>query len=136
MRILVADDDLTLTRLLEDRLRERGHEVFVAQDAVEAWQTTQRVLPDIVLLDIKMPGGSGLNVLRRWKQNHKRRDIPIVVITAAEEPGSLQQALALQPDGLLRKPFQVAELELEITRLMAARTLAQAAATPPGKTGR
>jgi len=125
MRILIADDDLTLSHFLERRLLDRGYEVLVTQDAVQTWQAIQRQSPDLVLLDIKMPGGSGLAVLRRLKHNLHSRGVPIVVITAAEEPDTLQQVLALRPDALLRKPLQLADLDFEISRLLAGRELAK-----------
>ncbi len=121
MRILIADDDLTLACLLEHRLRQRGHEVFTTQDAIQTWQAIQRQSPDLVLLDIKMPGGSGLAVLRRLKQNLRSRNVPVVVVTAAEDQNTLQQVLALRPEALLRKPFQIDDLEFEIARLLAVR---------------
>jgi len=125
LRILIADDDLTLSRLLEHRLCERGYEVLVTQDAVQTWQAIQRQSPDLVLLDIKMPAGSGLAVLRRLKHNLNSRALPVVVITAAEDPDTLQQVLALRPDALLRKPIQPADLDFEIARLLAGREMAK-----------
>jgi len=125
VRILVADDDLTLSHLIERRLRERGYQVLVTQDAVQTWQAIQRESPDLILLDIKMPGGSGLAVLRRLKQNLHTRTVPVIVITAAEDPSTLQQAVALHPDALLRKPLHVPDLEFEIARLLAGREFAR-----------
>ena len=127
MRILVADDDLTLARLIEHRLRGRGYEVLVTQDAIQTWQCIQRESPDLVVLDIKMPGGSGLAVLRRLKQNLNSSGIPIVVITAADDQATLQQAASLHPQALLRKPLQAADLEFEIARLLAGREFNKAA---------
>jgi CheY-like chemotaxis protein len=133
MRILVADDDLTLSRLIEHRLRERGYEVVITQDAVQTWQAIQRESLDLVVLDIKMPGGSGLAVLRRLKQNLNNQRVPIIVITAAENPATLQQVVALRPDAMLGKPLQAADLEFEIARLLAAREIARTAQVPASK---
>ena len=127
MRILVADDDVVLTRLLEQRLHDRGFEVQIAHDALQAWQTVRREPPDLILLDIKMPGGTGLAVLRRLKNNQAVRGVPVIVITAAEEQSILQQILALQPGALLRKPVKLADLDFEISRLLTQRELAGSA---------
>ena len=136
MRILIADDDLTLSRLLEHRLHERGYEVLVTQDSVQTWQAIQRQSPDLVVLDINMPGGSGLAVLRRLKQNLNSGAVPVIVITAAEDQNTLQQALTLRPDALLRKPLQLADLEFEIARLLAGRVIAKGAAPSASKARR
>jgi len=121
MRILVADDDLTFVHMIDRRLRDRGYEVLVTQDAIQTWQCIQRESPDLVVLDIKMPGGSGLTVLRRMRQTLHNRRVPIILITAAEDPAILQQAADLHPDSLLRKPLKTADLEFEIARLLAGR---------------
>jgi len=136
VRILVADDDVVLTRLLEQRLHDRGFEVQIAHDALQAWQTLRREPPDLILLDIKMPGGTGLAVLRRLKNNQAVRGVPVIVITAAEEQSLLQQILALQPGALLRKPVKLADLDCEISRLLAQRELAGSAPqTSPKRSG-
>jgi len=127
VRILVADDDVVLTRLLQQRLHDRGFEVQIAHDALQAWQTVRREPPDLILLDIKMPGGTGLAVLRRLKNNQAVRGVPVIVITAAEEQSLLQQILALQPHALLRKPVKLTDLDFEISRLLAKRELAGSA---------
>ena len=129
MRILVADDDVVLTRLLEQRLRDRGFEVRIAFDALQAWQMARREPPDLILLDIKMPGGTGLAVLRRLKSNQTVRNVPVIVITAAEEQSLLQQILALAPETVLRKPVRFADLDFEISRVLARREIA--ASGPP-----
>ncbi len=128
MRILVADDDVVLTRLLEQRLHDRGFEVQIAHDALQAWQTVRREPPDLILLDIKMPGGTGLAVLRRLKNNQAVRGVPVIVITAAEEQPLLRQIAALQPDAMLRKPVKITDLDFEISRLLVKRELATSAA--------
>ena len=134
MRILVADDDVVLTRLLEQSLRVRGFEVQIAYDAVQAWQMVRREPPDLILLDIKMPAGTGLAVLRRMKNYPASRSVPVIVITAAEEQPLLQEILALQPAAMLRKPIKIPDLDFEISRLLVQRELASAArpASPKG----
>ncbi len=136
MRILVADDDLTLSRLIEHRLHERGYQVLVTQDAVQTWHAIQRESPDLVVLDIKMPGGSGLAVLRRLKQNLNNRAVPVIVITAAEDQATLQQAMALHPEAVLRKPLHAPDLEFEIARLLAGREVAKIGEAPASKARR
>jgi CheY-like chemotaxis protein len=128
MRILVADDDLVLSHALEHRLREQGYDVVVARDAIQAWQMVQREKPDLIVLDIKMPGGSGLAVLRRMKHNLNARKVSVIVITATEEQSTIQQILALQPDAFLRKPFKLADLDFEISRQLVALEIARSAA--------
>jgi CheY-like chemotaxis protein len=136
VHILVADDDVVLTRLLEQRLRDRGYDVRIAHDALQAWQMVRRESPDLILLDINMPGGTGLAVLRRLKNNQSIRRVPVIVITAAEEQPLLQQILALKPDALLRKPVKLTEIDSEISRLLAQRELTSSGPQTPSKEAR
>jgi CheY-like chemotaxis protein len=125
LRILVADDDLVFSHLLEQRLLERDYQVLVAHDALQAWQFARRDVPDLVLLDIKMPGGTGLAVLQRLKSNLRVKGIPVIVITSLDDPSILEQIQAQNPEALLHKPIQFEELMLEINRALAARELAK-----------
>jgi DNA-binding response OmpR family regulator len=125
VRILIADDDVVLTRLLEMHLKRFGHTVQITSDAVQTWRMARNSPPDLVLLDINMPGGTGLAVLRRLKNNLTTNRVPVIVITAAEEQGLLQSILNLRPDALLRKPVQLQDLDLEIARLLINRELAR-----------
>jgi CheY-like chemotaxis protein len=124
VRIVIADDDLEFTRLLEHHLQACGHAVQVVADAIQAWRCAYDTPPHLVVLDIKMPAGTGLAVLRRLKSSEKTRHVPVVVVTAAEESGLLQSLMNLHPDAILRKPVQAADLDLEIVRLTATRGLA------------
>jgi CheY-like chemotaxis protein len=125
VRILIADDEVVLTRLLEHHLKSFGHTTVVTHDAIQAWRVARDSPPDLVLLDIKMPGGTGLAVLRRLKSNLNTKGVPVIVITAAEEAGLLQSILSLQPESLLRKPVKLIDLDLEIAKLLAKRGLAE-----------
>ena len=125
MRILVDDDDPVFSRLLEERLTGLAFKVQVTRDTLQAWHILRRDPPDLVLLDMQMPGGSGLAVLRRIKSNLQTRGVPVIVITAAQDESTLQQIHVARPEGLLRKPIVFEELALEINRLLAARALSR-----------
>lgn len=135
MRILVADDDAVLTHLLKHRLTALGHEVQVARDALQAWHSVQRNPPDLVLLDINMPGGTGVVVLQRLRNNLRVSGVPVIVITATEEESTLQQIREQHPEALLRKPIQFEELALVINRLLVDRELGKADRLVPHRGG-
>jgi CheY-like chemotaxis protein len=89
LRILVADDDRVLSQMLCSVLRQVGHRPTPAFDSVQALMLAKKdPLPDLVLLDIGMPGGSGLNTLAAIKNSSKTNDIPVIVIS-----GSLDKEL-------------------------------------------
>lgn len=118
MRILIADDDLVTTELVRELLRARGFEISVAQDGMQAVMMAMRQPPDAIVLDIGMPGGSGLHVLERLKASTKTNTIPVVVLTALSDPAVPSQARALGAREFLRKPVVVEQLYGALDRVL------------------
>src|SRR5580704_10340593 len=91
-RILVVDDNPTNLKLASDVLECEGYEILKAIDAEEAQQIIQRILPDLVLMDIALPGMDGLTLTRKLKAEEKTRDLVIVALTAFAMRGDEQKA--------------------------------------------
>jgi CheY-like chemotaxis protein len=108
-KILIADDSRLYVHLISGWLRERGFEVLVASDAIQALVMATQSRPDAVILDISMPGGSGIDVLKKLKRSAKTRHIPVLVVTgnAGNEMRSLVKRLGAAD--LLEKPLDRAE---------------------------
>jgi DNA-binding response OmpR family regulator len=105
-KILIADDDKVFTELVSTRLRAKGFEVFVAYDTMQAGMLALRHHPDAILLDVKMPGGSGLDALTRLKKSAKTADIPVIVVSALQDPGLAAEVGRLGAIGFVAKPAQ------------------------------
>jgi len=108
-RILVADDDEG-SRLLTRILQRAGYTVVTAVDGAQAVSQAQQESPDLVLLDILMPGGGGLLALARLKMSAKTDIIPVIVLTGAASADEEARALATGAIRVLRKPFDTATL--------------------------
>ena len=106
MKILLADDDRVLTHLLSTRLRTRGVEVVVAHDSMQAVMTAMRSPADAIVLDIQMPGGTGIEALRRLKASTKTSSIPVLVLSATSDADTVAQAKALGVEVFLLKPIE------------------------------
>lgn len=120
-RIVIVDDDAGTRSLLQDTLRGHGFEVVAFGNAADALQWIDAHPPDLVLLDLKPAGMSGLDMLTRLKANPKTADIPVVMMTAsATDPmGKRRQALALGAADFFLKPFPLEEFVAAIRRLLA-----------------
>ncbi len=103
-RVLVVDDILANVRLLEAKLESEYFEVFTATDGIEALEKIQRIRPDIVLLDVMMPGMDGIEVCRRIKSNPATRHIPVIMVTALDQPRDRVRGLEAGADDFLTKP--------------------------------
>jgi DNA-binding response OmpR family regulator len=121
-RIVIVDDDAGTRALLQDTLRGHGFEVIAFGNAQEALAWIEDHHPDLVLLDLKPAGLSGLDALARLKANPKTADIPVVIMTAsATDPmGKRRQALAMGAADFFLKPFPLEEFVAAIRRLLAA----------------
>ena len=103
-RVLVVDDVLANVRLLEAKLTAEYFEVFTAMDGADALDIVQRAEPDIVLLDVLMPGMDGIEVCRRIKNNRQTEHIPVVMLTAIDKPEDRLRGLEAGADDFLVKP--------------------------------
>jgi len=104
MKVLVADDDLTTCTLVGTILRRAGHEPILAQDATQAMLLIKKHLPDLVVLDVQMPGGTGLAVLQNLKSSIRTTHVPVIVLSGVADRDKVQQLLDLGATEYLSKP--------------------------------
>jgi len=104
-KLLVIDDDLGILNLLESLFRNEGYEVTTADCGREGLAAIDRQRPDLVLLDVQMPGMSGFEVLSKIRERH--RDLPIIMVTGYGSEDVATQALRLGADDYLAKPLRI-----------------------------
>ena len=124
-RILIVDDDLAIIKFLRANLEASDYKTLTAMDGVEALQVIEMELPDLVILDIMMPGVDGFEVCRRlreWSQ------IPIIMLSARGDEADKVKCLNLGADDYITKPFGVEEL---LARVKAVFRRTQVAVTTP-----
>lgn len=104
-KILIADDSRVYVHLITGWLQDRGFEVVVASDAVQASMMVTRTQPDAIILDISMPGGSGVDVLKRLKASTKTKHIPVLVVSGNGGSEMRDLVKRLGAADLLEKPL-------------------------------
>lgn len=112
--VLVADDERSITDLVAFALELEGYRVIQAFDGPSALKQAEAEHPDLIMLDIMMPGMDGRDVSRRLKQDPNTKDIPILLFSAAPNP-DLSRA---QADAYLPKPFDLDKLSEVVGRLL------------------
>jgi CheY-like chemotaxis protein len=117
-KILVADDSRFQVALLTAALEQRGFEVVVALDAMQAGMVALHTSPDAIVLDIDMPGGSGIEVLKRLKRSTKTQRIPVVVVSGSNDLDVRQIAMELGVADFLTKPVDLDQLCSTLSGLM------------------
>jgi DNA-binding response OmpR family regulator len=124
-RILLVDDDPVIVRLLQINFRLEGFEVDAASRGEEALQKVRANRPDVVILDVMMPGIDGWEVARQLKENPAVRHIPVIFLSARAQDEDRHRGYALGVDEYVTKPFDPAHL-VEIVRRSLAKRTAQA----------
>ena len=116
--ILVVDDDPEIVTMLSTRLGKRGYKVSTAGDGHRALELAKREHPDVVLLDVMMPGKSGWEVARALKQDPGTQNVKIVMVSAIGEKTNEITAPIYGADAHVDKPFEFEKLERVIRDLL------------------
>jgi DNA-binding response OmpR family regulator len=109
-RILVVEDDKRIVMALTVRLKAKGYDVVAAYDAAMAMSIAMQQHPDLVLLDISMPGGNGFMVATRLQNEVSTAGVPLIFLTASKQPGLRKQARDLGAVGFFEKPYEAGDL--------------------------
>lgn len=117
-RIMVIDDEERNLRLIEAMLIPHGYEVFKANDGETGLKLVNKIAPDVILLDIMMPGLDGFEVTKRLKKSNETSRIPIIIVTALTEIEERVKALELGADDFLSKPVDKSELVARVKSLV------------------
>ncbi len=104
-KILICDDDANIRNIMEFSLEAEGFHVLAAADGEQALRMVIGEHPDLVILDVMMPGSDGLSVCRELKQNPATRHIPVLLLTAKSGKGDREAGQAAGADDYITKPF-------------------------------
>lgn len=117
-KILVVEDDADLRRGLMMRLRAHKYEIVYAEDGVSAVSVARRERPDLVLLDIGLPGGDGFSVLRRLQNMASVAGVPVIIVTGRDPEATRQPAMELGATALFQKPVDNEQLMAAIAEAL------------------
>ena len=107
IKILVVDDEPKIRMFVRANLQARGYDVYLAQDGIEALEMAARILPDVIVLDVGMPGMDGIEVCRKIRE---WADTPIIILSVKEDEEIKVKALDEGADDYITKPFSLEEL--------------------------
>ena len=116
-KVLVADDKDTGRELVRTVL-ENNYEVFEAANGVEALEQARRVHPDLIILDLHMPGLDGFGVMQELRRDQTLAGTPVMALTASAMMGDRERALSAGFTGYIAKPIRLSALRAEVERLL------------------
>lgn len=117
-KILVVDDEPGIVKLLEKRLEAHRFNVVSAQNGQEALELVENELPDLIILDVMMPGLNGYQVCHTIKSNPVTGHIPILILTAKKTQTAEDWGKQVHADAFLKKPFDSRELLFVVEKLL------------------
>ena len=124
IRIAVIDDEAAVRKSLKNILEKGGgYEVVTAEDGKEGIKLVRKTQPDLVLLDVMMPGWDGFEVLKRLKDNYKTMSIPVIILSAWASEDNRIKGARLYTDLYLAKPISPDELLEKITQVLRRKNL-------------
>ena len=118
-RIVIADDDADIRELVVFKLRHGGHEVVPVGDGAAAVEACAAEKPDLVILDVMMPGMSGLDAARAIREEESLAGLPIIMLTARAQESDMEQGFAAGADDYVVKPFSPRELSSRVGAVLA-----------------
>ncbi|MCB9800142.1 MAG: response regulator [Candidatus Omnitrophica bacterium] len=118
-KILVVDDETYISLMVSGRLKANGFEVVTANDGQMGYEKTLAEKPDLVLLDIMMPGVDGYECLRMIKTNAETAAIPVMMLSAKAQQADLAKAREVGASGFITKPFKADEMLAQIREVLA-----------------
>jgi DNA-binding response OmpR family regulator len=118
-KILIADDEANIVISLEFLMKREGYEVSVARDGNEALEAIRRDRPDLVLLDVMMPGRSGFEVCQAVRADERLAGVKILMLTAKGRDTDVAQGHGVGADAYVTKPFSTRELAARVREMLA-----------------
>jgi DNA-binding response OmpR family regulator len=113
-KILVVDDEKSIHSYLQRKLSKLGYSVYVAEDGEKALSQAFSLLPDLVLLDIKIPKLNGIEVCKRLKCNDGTKNIPVLMLSAKAQSEEIEEGLRAGADKYLCKPISFPDILKEV----------------------
>jgi DNA-binding response OmpR family regulator len=117
-RILVADDDVDIRELVEFKLSTMGHDIVAVGDGAAAIDACLAEKPDLAVLDVMMPGVSGLDAIRAIRAEPALADLPVILLTARAQESDVETGFDSGADDYITKPFSPRELASRVQALL------------------
>ncbi len=117
-KILIVDDERDIVKALMIRLQANGYEVVAAFDGAQGIFMANKEMPDLVIIDIRMPAGDGFSVVEELKQSDRTHRIPVIFLTGSPERNAEERAMGLGARFYIKKPYDSEELLDAVKRAM------------------
>lgn len=116
--ILIVDDEIVSRYTMEALLESEKYTLVFAEDGLQGLEKAEAMIPDLILLDVMMPGMNGFEVCRRLRANPRLANLPVVMVTAWDDPTARSRCLEMGANDVICKPFNRADLHKQVNNLV------------------
>ena len=117
-KILIVDDDQGLLKVIRAGLMQKGYQIYAAATGEKGLRLAKQIKPDLIILDVILPGIKGREVCALLKEDGETRDIPVIFMTAKDSPDDVKAELEVGAVSHLTKPINVQQLFVEIKKIL------------------
>ena len=117
-KILIIEDEVDTAKVVKKRLSEHGFQSIIAVDGYQGVEFAHKEKPDLIILDLMLPAGGGLSVLKKIRLSTRIMDIPVLVLTGIQDEKYKQQVLDEGVDAYMEKPYEASELIETIKKIL------------------
>ena len=118
-KILIVDDDINVLDLFKSGFEVMGYSVTACESGAQAREMLKNFKPDVILMDVSMPGGDGISLCRNLKLSPETAEIPIIMLTAFSDEKTFHDAMLFGANDFITKPFDISEVKKKIEECLA-----------------
>jgi len=116
--ILIVEDNESISKLVQYKLTKDGYEVIIRENGIEGYQAVCDIQPDLVILDVMMPGMSGFEVLQKIRDTEVIQHVQVMMLTSKSREEDIKRGFDLGVKEYMGKPFKVGELSMRIKKML------------------
>lgn len=116
--ILLVEDNTNISKLITFKLSKSGYEIEHRENGVKGWQAVQELRPDLVILDVMLPGMNGFDILKNIRKNEETQNTKVIMLTTKSREEDIERGFDLKVQDYLSKPFKPGELLMRIQKVL------------------
>lgn len=116
--ILLVEDNTNISKLITFKLSKSGYEIEHRENGVKGWEAVQELQPDLVILDVMLPGMNGFDILKNIRENSETKNTKVIMLTTKSREEDIERGFDLKVEDYLSKPFKPGELLMRIQKVL------------------
>lgn len=116
--ILLVEDNTNISKLITFKLSKSGYEIEHRENGVKGWEAVQELNPDLVILDVMLPGMNGFDILKNIRDKSETKDTKVIMLTTKSREEDIERGFDLKVEDYLSKPFKPGELLMRIQKVL------------------